>query len=79
MIANDSGHALYDNYRAVAVANSERRHHLLIRSIPAKSMKPRFSLWERGFFVHRSLGSSIASPVFGPVPAGLRSAPIERG
>jgi len=27
-------------------------------------MKPRFSLWERGFFVRRSLSSSISSPRF---------------
>jgi hypothetical protein len=29
-------------------------------------MKPRFSLWERGFFVRRSLSSSITSPVLDP-------------
>jgi len=28
------------------------------------SKKPRFSLWERGFFVRRSLSSSITSPRF---------------
>ena len=62
MIANDSGHALYDNYRAVAVANSERTHHLLIRSSPAKSMKPRFSVCERGFLCAEVWARPLPTP-----------------